>query len=51
MTLLVSLSVAKMSPPNEGEIIDTREDDEGDIDRWENDGGMNSGTIYDRSRN
>ena len=51
MTLLVSLSVAKMSPPNEGEINDNWEENNGDIDRWENDGGMNSGTIYDRSRN
>ena len=51
MTLLVSFSIAKMSPPNEGDIIKPLEDDEGDIDRWENDGGKNYGTIYDRCRN
>ncbi len=45
MTLLGSLSIAKMSPPNEGEINDTWEDDELDIDRWENDGGMNSKSV------
>lgn len=43
-----SFSLAKMSPPTENE---NRRDDDGDIDRWENDGGMSFGTVHDRSRN
>lgn len=40
MTLLLSFSIAKMSPPDEENIMDNRKDDEGDIDRWESDGGI-----------
>jgi hypothetical protein len=45
MTLLMNFSLSKMSPPNEGEVNDNWEDDELDIDRWENDGGMNAGSV------
>ena len=51
MTWPKSISLAKMSPPTDGEINDNRGDDTGDIDRWENDGGMSFGTVHDRSRN
>lgn len=51
MTLLARITMAKMTPPTEGEIRDNGGDIDGDIDRWENDGGMNSGAIHDRSRN
>ena len=50
MTLFVRISVAKMSPPNDGDTLDNWENSDGDIDRWENDGGMSFGTINDRSR-
>lgn len=40
MTLLLSFYIAKMSPPDEEDIIDNGKDDKGDIDRWENDGGI-----------
>jgi len=51
MTWPKSISLAKMSPPTEGEINDKRGDDDPDIDRWENDGGLSFRAIHDRSRN
>ena len=42
--------MAKMSPPSDGDQLDNREEADGDIDRWENDGGMSFATKQDRSR-
>lgn len=51
MTVLKIISLNKMPPPTEGEIHDNRGDIDGDIDRWENDGGLSFRAIHDRNRN